>query len=103
VGAVVSVNVPGSDGQGTVPRVSARIREVLGEVDHLCHSCGAGCAVAIETRPAARLRDRFRRGRDGRVRRFEMCVDCGCTVRVLPPTPRPVGGVDPFGAGWVAL
>jgi hypothetical protein len=51
----------------------------------------------------ARLRDRFRRNRDRRVRRFEMCVDCGSTVCVLPPKPRPVGGVDPFGAGWVAL
>jgi hypothetical protein len=50
-----------------------------------------------------RFRDRFRKGADRRVRRFEMCVDCGTTVRVLPPKPRPVGGGDAFGPGWVAL
>jgi hypothetical protein len=84
--------------------VSARIREVLGEVDHPCHACGNGCAVAIETRPVSRLRDRFRTDRDRRVRRFETCLDCGTTVRVLPVNLRGVGGGDPLGGpGYVAL
>jgi predicted molibdopterin-dependent oxidoreductase YjgC len=62
--------------------MSERIREVLGEVDHPCHSCGIGCA--IETRPVKRFRDRFRNDPDRRVRRFETCLDCGTTVRVRP-------------------
>jgi hypothetical protein len=83
--------------------VPERIREVLGEVDHSCHSCGRGCAVAIETRPVTRFRDRFRKGTDRRVRHFEMCLDCGTTVRVLPKKPRPVGGGDLPGPDWIAL
>jgi hypothetical protein len=88
---------------GTVARVSERIREVLGEVDHPCHSCGRGCAVAIETRPVRRFRDRFRAGPDRRVRNFETCLDCGATVRVLPAKPRRVGGGDDLGPDWIAL
>jgi hypothetical protein len=83
--------------------VSARIREVLGEVDHACHACGRGCAVAIETRPVTHFLDRFRRNVDRRVRRFETCLDCGTTVRVLPVTRNRVGGGDTPGAGWLAL
>lgn len=90
-------------GQGTVAEVSERSREVLGEVDHPCHSCGAGCAIAIETRPVMRFRDRFRSNTDRRVRHFEMCLDCGTTVRVLPVKPRPVGGGEILGRGFDAL
>jgi hypothetical protein len=82
--------------------VSARIREVLGEVDHACHSCGQGCPVAIETRLKP-FWDAFWNGPARGVRRYETCLDCGTTVRVRPVNPRPVGGVDPFGQGWVAL
>jgi NAD-dependent dihydropyrimidine dehydrogenase PreA subunit len=76
---------------------------VLGEVDHPCHACGDGCAVAIETRPAKRFRDRFRKDPSHRVRRFETCLDCGITVRVLPEKVRRVGGGDPLGPGYSAL
>jgi hypothetical protein len=82
--------------------VTERVRHVIGEVDHPCHSCGRGCAVAIETRPVPRFRDRFRKDPGRLIRRFEMCLDCGTTVRVLPDNPRPVGG-DPLGPGWVVL
>jgi hypothetical protein len=49
-----------------------------------------------------RFRDRFRKDPGRLIRRFEMCLDCGTTVRVLPDNPRPVGG-DPLGPGWVVL
>jgi hypothetical protein len=49
-------------------------------------------AVAVETRPVTRFRDRFRTDPDRRVRRLEMCLDCGTTVQVLPVKPRSVGG-----------
>ncbi|HEY0403127.1 MAG TPA: hypothetical protein VGD09_14000 [Blastococcus sp.] len=81
--------------------MSARIREVLGEVDHPCHACG-GCAVAVETRPVKRFRDRFRTDPSHRVRRFETCLDCGTTVRVLPEKSGRVGG-DLSGPGHGAL
>jgi NAD-dependent dihydropyrimidine dehydrogenase PreA subunit len=83
--------------------MSERIREVLGEVDHPCHSCGRGCAVAIETRPVKRFLDRFRNDPDRRVRRFETCLDCGTTVRVRPEKSRRVGGGDGLGRGYTAL
>jgi NAD-dependent dihydropyrimidine dehydrogenase PreA subunit len=82
--------------------VSERIREVLGEVDHPCHSCGYGCAVAVETRPVKRFRDRFRNDPDRRVRRFETCLDCGATVRVRPEKPGGVGGGNGRGPGYLA-
>jgi hypothetical protein len=75
----------------------------MGEVDHRCHSCGYGCAVAIQTRPVKRFRDRFWTGPDHRVRHFETCLDCGTTVRVRPAKPRPVGGGDLLGRGFPAL
>jgi hypothetical protein len=50
-----------------------------------------------------RFRDRFRTDPSRRVRRFETCLDCGTTVRVLPEKPRRVGGGDSPGQGWVAL
>jgi hypothetical protein len=90
-------------GRRILLKMSARIREVLGEVSHPCHSCGRGCAVAIQTRPVTRFRDRFRRNVDRRVRRFETCLDCGATVRVLPESRRPVGGGDLFGPGYFPL
>jgi hypothetical protein len=88
--------------RGTVRGVSARIREVLGEVDHPCHACGAGCAVAVLTRPVQRFRDRFRTDPSLRVRHFETCLDCGTTVRVVPAKRR-VGGGDLLGPGYSAL
>jgi hypothetical protein len=75
----------------------------MGEVDHACHACGHGCAVAIETRPVQRFLDRFRRNADCRVRRFETCLDCGTTVRVLPVNGNRVGGGDGPGPDWLAL
>jgi hypothetical protein len=50
-----------------------------------------------------RFRDRFRSNTDRRVRHFEMCLDCGTTVRVLPVKPRPVGGGEILGRGFDAL
>ncbi|MCW2617772.1 MAG: hypothetical protein JWR28_921, partial [Modestobacter sp.] len=73
---------------GTLAGVSARNREVLGEVDHACLSCGGGCPVAIRTQPVLRFRDRFRPGVDRRVRRYETCLDCGTTVRIGPGSRR---------------
>jgi hypothetical protein len=94
---------PSSPGmRGTLLGVTARIREVLGEVDHACHSCGVGCPVAIEIRHVRRFLDRFRTGVDRRVRHYETCLDCGTTVRVLPDRRR-VGGGDPLGPGHVAM
>ena len=75
----------------------------MGEVDHPCHSCGYGSPFAIETRPVRRFWHRFRNDPDRRVRRYETCLDCGTTVRVLPVTPRRVGGGDAPGQGHVAL
>jgi hypothetical protein len=75
----------------------------MGEVDHPCHACGHGSAVAIETRPVRRFRDWFRTDRHRRVRHFEMCLDCGTTVRVLPAKPRPVTGGDALGRGHGTL
>jgi hypothetical protein len=100
---VVTVTMPRSVVPGILLEVSARIREVLGEVDHPCHFCGDGCAVALETRPIKRFRDRFRSNPDHRVRRFETCLDCGTTVRVLPVKARPVGGWDLLGRGFPTL
>jgi hypothetical protein len=99
---VATVTVPLYVGRGTLLRVSERIREVLGEVDHPCHSCGYGCAVAVETRPVKRFRDRFRNDPDRRVRRFETCLDCGATVRVRPEKPGGVGGGNGRGPGYLA-
>jgi NAD-dependent dihydropyrimidine dehydrogenase PreA subunit len=99
---VATVTVPPHVGQGTLLRVSERIREVLGEVDHPCHSCGYGCAVAVETRPVKRFRDRFRNDPDRRVRRFETCLDCGATVRVRPEKSGGVGGGNGRGPGYLA-
>jgi hypothetical protein len=73
---------------GSLERVSERNREVLGEVDHACHSCGGGCPVAIRTRPVRRFRDRFRIGVDRRIRWYETCLGCGSTVRVRPGSRR---------------
>ena len=78
-------------------RMSARVREILGEVDHPCHSCGRGCAVASETRVVPRLRDRLRGRPDEPVRRYETCLDCGVTLRVRPVKRIPVGGDDALG------
>ena len=50
-----------------------------------------------------RFRDRFRTDPSHRVRRFETCLDCGITVRVLPEKVRRVGGGDPLGPGYSAL
>jgi hypothetical protein len=77
--------------------MSARVREVLGEVDHPCHSCGRGCAVASETRLVLRFWDRLLGNSDERLRRYETCLDCGITLRVLPVKRTPVGGGDPLG------
>ena len=76
---------------------------MLGEVDRPCRSCGSGCLVAIETRSASRLRDRFRIDPDRRVTNYETCLDCGTTVRVSTVNPRQVGGGDTIGPGYVAL
>jgi hypothetical protein len=72
----------------SLEQVSERNREVLGEVDHACHSCGGGCPVAFRTRPVRRFRDRFRLGADRRIRWYETCLGCGTTVRVRPENRR---------------
>jgi ferredoxin-like protein FixX len=82
--------------------VFKRVREVLGEVDHRCLSC-SGCLVAVETRGAARWRDRFRADRDRRVTRYEVCLDCGGTVRIQTVNPRRVSGGDTLPPGWIPL
>jgi hypothetical protein len=73
---------------GRLGMVSPRNREVLGEVDHACLSCGGGCPVAIRTQPVLHLWDRLRPGVDRRVRRYETCLDCGTTVRIGPGSRR---------------
>jgi hypothetical protein len=50
-----------------------------------------------------RFRDRIRKDPDHRVRRFETCLDCGSTVRVLPQGRRPIGGGGPLGPGYRGL
>ena len=50
-----------------------------------------------------RFRDWIRKDADHRVRRFETCLDCGSTVRVLPQGRRPVGGGDPPGPRYPGL
>ena len=49
-----------------------------------------------------RFRDRFRTDPSHRVRRFETCLDCGTTIRVLPEKSGRVGG-DLSGPGQGAL
>jgi hypothetical protein len=83
--------------------VTERVREVLGEVDRPCRACGSGGLVAIETRSARRLLDRFRADPDRRVTRYDTCLDCGITVRVSTVNPRRVSGGDTIGPGYVAL
>jgi hypothetical protein len=50
-----------------------------------------------------RFLDAFRKHPTGRVRRYEMCLDCGTTVRVRPVNRPRVGGGDTPGPGSVAL
>ena len=80
--------------RGILRRVSERVREVLGEVDHRCRSC-SGCVVAVETRSRKRFRDRFRADPDRRVMRYEYCLDCGSTVVTRAVDPRRIGGNMP--------
>src|SRR4051794_29883993 len=88
---------------GSLLGVPERRTELLGEVDHACHSCGGGCAVALETHPVPRFLDRFRRNVDRRVRRYETCLDCGTTVRVRRVNGPLASGWDPFDPGCSAL
>ncbi len=88
---------------GMLPRVSERVREVLGELDHPCSACGAGFLVAVQARGAMRLRDRFRTDPDRRGTRYETCLGCGTTVRVSTVNPRRASGGDHLGRGHVAL
>ena len=83
--------------------MSQRIREVLGELDYSCRSCGDGCLVAIETRSARRFRDRFRADPDRRVIRYQTCLDCGTTIRLSTVNPRRVSGGDTLPPGHVEL
>jgi hypothetical protein len=83
--------------------VSERIREVLGELDRPCRTCGSGSLIGIKTHSAPRWWDRFRVDPDRRVTRYESCLDCRTTVPVDTMNPRRTSGGDALGPGYVAL